>query len=150
MQLRSSYLFSQKQNMIFRRVQKLQTSTEEFVLANQALREILIASAGIPRDFLSIFINAYAHFTTRKNTVHRHMALQDIRTATVSWYEVDKKKAVEANHNAKVMLDKIIEEILISKKRCHFLIPEKYETNQTLNELIDLRVIHLRKRGNCA
>ena len=75
------------------------------------------------------------------------MALQDIRTATVSWYEVDKKKAVEANHNAKVMLDRIIEDILISKKRCHFLIPEKYETNQTLNELIDLRIIHLRKHG---
>ena len=130
--------------------EKSQRPVHNFInlfLANQALREILIASAGIPRDFLSIFINAYAHFTTRKNTVHRHMALQDIRTATVSWYEVDKKKAVEANHNAKVMLDKIIEEILISKKRCHFLIPEKYETNQTLNELIDLRVIHLRKHG---
>ena len=45
------------------------------------------------------------------------------------------------------MLDKIIEEILTKKKRCHFLIPEKYETNQTLNDLIDLRIIHLRKHG---
>lgn len=139
-------------NKLFRKFydEKTQRPVHNFInyfLANQALREILIASAGIPRDFLSIFINAYAHFCIRKNTGHRHMALQDIRTATISWYEVDKKKTVEANHNAKVMLDKIIEDILISKKRCHFLIPEKYETNQTLNELIDLRVIHLRKRG---
>lgn len=116
-------------------------------LANQALREILIASAGIPRDFLNLFINAYAHFISRKSTQHKHMALQDIRKATVSWYELDKKKAVEANYSAKLMLDKIIEQILISKRRSHFLIPEKYESNKILNELIDLRVIHLRKHG---
>ena len=41
----------------------------------------------------------------------------------------------------------IIQEILINKKRCHFLIPEKYENNKELNDLIDLRVIHLRKKG---
>lgn len=116
-------------------------------LANQAMREILIASAGIPRDFLSIFISAYNHFMSRKVVSHKHMVVQDIRTATVNWYEFDKKKAVEASPSAKLMLDKIIEEILILKRRCHFLIPEKYETNKTLNELIDLRVIHLRKRG---
>lgn len=115
-------------------------------LANQALREILIASAGIPRDFLNIFIGAYTNFIHR-NTPHKHMALTDIRSATVSWYEVDKKKAVESNSYAKLMLDKIIKEIIMEKKRCHFLIPEKYETNIILNDLIDLRVIHLRKRG---
>jgi len=115
-------------------------------LANQALREILIASAGIPRDFLSIFINAFTHFINR-NTSQKHMALTDIRNATVEWYEVDKKKAVESNQNAKVMLGRIIKEIILDKKRCHFLIPEKYETNVTLNDLIDLRIIHLRKRG---
>lgn len=115
-------------------------------LANQALREILIASAGIPRDFLSIFIGAYNNFINRR-TEHKHLAVTDIRTATVAWYEVDKKKAVESNHNAKVMLDKIIKEIIVGRKRCHFIIPEKYETNTILSELIDLRIIHLRKRG---
>lgn len=115
-------------------------------LANQALREILIASAGIPRDFLSIFINSYAHYINR-NTNHKHMALTDIRAATVAWYEVDKKKAIEANKNAKIMLDKIIKEIILDKKRCHFMIPEKYETNEILNDLIDLRILHLRKHG---
>lgn len=115
-------------------------------LANQSLREILIASAGIPRDFLNIFINAYTNFINR-STSHKHIALTDIRSATVSWYEVDKKKAVESNNFAKLMLDKIINQIILEKKMCHFLIPEKYETNSTLNELIDLRVIHLRKRG---
>ena len=108
-------------------------------LANQALREILIASAGIPRDFLSIFIGAYNNFINRR-TEHKHLAVTDIRTATVAWYEVDKKKAVESNHNAKVMLGKIIKEIIVGRKRCHFIIPEKYETNTILSELIDLRI----------
>lgn len=114
-------------------------------LANQALREILIASAGIPRDFLNIFIAAYNSFYPKTN--NKHMVLADVRNATVEWYNVDKKKTVDANNNAKLLLEKIIKEILISKKRCHFLIPEKYEKNKELNDLIDLRVIHLRKKG---
>lgn len=114
-------------------------------LANQALREILIASAGIPRDFLNIFISAYNIFFTKMN--NRHLVVADIRNATVEWYGVDKKKTVDANGNARLLLDKIINDILITKKRCHFLIPEKYEKVKELNDLIDLRVIHLRKRG---
>lgn len=114
-------------------------------LANQALREILIASAGIPRDFLNIFISAYNIFFTKTN--NRHLVVADIRNATVEWYGVDKKKTVDANSNAKLLLDKIINDILITKKRCHFLIPVKYEKVKELNDLIDLRVIHLRKRG---
>ena len=114
-------------------------------LANQALREILIASAGIPRDFLNIFISAYNIFFTKTN--NRHLVVADIRNATVEWYGVDKKKTIDANSNAKLLLDKIINDILITKKRCHFLIPEKYEKVKELNDLIDLRVIHLRKRG---
>lgn len=114
-------------------------------LANQALREILIASAGIPRDFLNIFISAYNLFFTKTN--NKHLVLADVRNATVEWYGLDKRKTVEANSNAKLLLDRIINEILITKKRCHFLIPEKYEKVKELNDLIDLRIIHLRKRG---
>lgn len=115
-------------------------------LANQALREILIASAGIPRDFISIFVNSYNVFIDR-NGLQNRMSLADIRTATISWYETDKKKTVDANVNAKILLDKIINDIILTKKRCHFLILEKYESNQFLQDLIDLRVIHLRKKG---
>lgn len=114
-------------------------------LTNQALREILIASAGIPRDFLNIFIAAYNIFY--RSPKNRHIGVTDVRKATAQWYEVDKKKAVDANVSARLLLDRIIEEILISKKRCHFLVPEKYEQNKELNDLIDLRVIHLRKKG---
>ena len=113
--------------------------------ANQALREILIASSGIPRDFLNIFIASYNSFYTTAR--YKHIVLADVRNATIEWYEVDKKKTVDANNNAKILLDKIIKDILINKKRCHFLIPEKFEKVKELNDLIDLRVVHLRKKG---
>lgn len=113
--------------------------------ANQALREILIASSGIPRDFLNIFITSYNSFYTTAR--YKHIVLADVRNATIEWYEVDKKKTVDANNNAKILLDKIIKDILINKKRCHFLIPEKFEKVKELNDLIDLRVVHLRKKG---
>lgn len=60
-------------------------------LTNQALREILIASAGIPRDFLNIFIAAYNIFY--RSPKNRHIGVTDVRKATAQWYEVDKKKA---------------------------------------------------------
>jgi len=113
--------------------------------ANQALREILIASSGIPRDFLNIFIASYNNFYATSS--YKHIAVADVRNATIEWYEVDKKKTVDANNNAKILLDKIIEDILVAKKRCHFLIPEKFEKMKELNDLIDLRVVHLRKKG---
>ena len=103
-------------------------------------------SKSIPRDFLSIFINAYDHYMSRTN-VNGRISVDDIRTATISWYEVDKKKAVESNENAKIMLERLITDIIMEKRRCQFLVPEKFENHRTLNDLMDLRVIHLRKRG---
>ena len=115
-------------------------------LATQALREILVGSAGIPRDFLSIFINSFKHYYNRTNSA-AHITLEDVRAATIEWYELDKKRAVEANESARIMLDMIIKEVIIEKKRCHFILPERFETHEILNDLIDLRVIHFRKRG---
>lgn len=114
--------------------------------ANQALGEVLIASSGIPRDFINVFIRSYDIFMQRK-TANKHIAVKDVREATREWYTEDKKNAVETNQNAKMFLQQVVNDIIISKKKCHFLIPEKYENNKQLNDLIDLRVIHIRKKG---
>jgi len=74
-------------------------------LASQALREILIASAGIPRDFLSLFIGAYRHYYERRSSDNKRINLTDVRSAAISWYEIDKKKTVDSNNNAKILLD---------------------------------------------
>ena len=60
-------------------------------LANQALREILIASAGIPRDFISLFINSYERFKVNTSSRNSRIGVRDIRVATIDWYKLDKK-----------------------------------------------------------
>jgi energy-coupling factor transporter ATP-binding protein EcfA2 len=125
----------------------IEDKTLNLFLANQALREILIASAGIPRDFLNLFIRSYRNFIGKGNSKNKNITLPDIRTATVSWYETDKQKAVENNSDAKIFLDKLIQEIIVEKKRWQFLIPQKYDTHKVLNDLIDYRVLHVKRRG---
>jgi hypothetical protein len=58
-----------------------------YFFANQALAEILIASAGIPRDFINLFILSY---NNRNNTSQR-IVLKNIRNSTTEWYTSDKK-----------------------------------------------------------
>lgn len=116
-------------------------------LANQALGEILIASAGIPRDFINIFINAYEHFKINTSSRNNRIGVRHIRLATVDWYKTDKEEQIENISNCKSLLEGIINEIIIKKKKTHFLIPQKYRSNKYLNQLIDFRIIHLRKKG---
>lgn len=116
-------------------------------LANQALGEILIASAGIPRDFINIFINAYEHFKINTSSRNHRIGVRHIRLATVDWYKTDKEEQIESISNCKSLLEGIINEIIIKKKKTHFLIPQKYRSNKYLNQLIDFRIIHLRKKG---
>ncbi|GCL74889.1 hypothetical protein PN4B1_48750 [Paenibacillus naphthalenovorans] len=115
--------------------------------ANIALREILIASAGIPRDFINLFINAYDQFLLNVSSQSRRIGVKHIRLATVDWYRSDKKDQVDNFIHAKQLLEKIINDIVLKKQKTHFLIPEKHSDNEYLQQLIDLRVIHLRKKG---
>lgn len=118
-----------------------------YFLANQALREILIAAAGIPRDFINLFINAYDQFILNTSNGNKRIGVKHIRLATIDWYKTDKKEQVDNISNCKVLLEGIINEIVTKKKKTHFLIPQKYSNNEYLNQLIDFRVIHLRKKG---
>lgn len=115
--------------------------------ANQALREILIASAGIPRDFISLFLNSYDKFKINTSSRNKRVGVRDIRLATIDWYKLDKEKQVNNIENCKMLLREIINEIVMKKKKTHFLIPQKYSNNKYLNQLIDFRAVHLRKKG---
>lgn len=115
--------------------------------ANQALSEILIASAGIPRDFINIFINAYNKFLLNTSTNNNRIGVNHVRMSTSQWYQTDKKRQIEKYPECKLLLDKIKDEIVLKKMKTHFLIPQKYADNKHLLQLIDLRAIHLRKVG---
>ncbi|MEC5213160.1 hypothetical protein RCH06_001705 [Polaromonas sp. CG_9.5] len=113
-------------------------------LTNKALGELCIASAGIPRDFINLFIHSYDQF---KSTTSRHISVKNVRLATSGWYETDKKKQIDEHQSEKVLLQLIVEEIVIKKKSSHFMLSEKHSSNPHILSLIDFRVLHLRKKG---
>lgn len=117
------------------------------IFANQALREILIASAGIPRDFINIFINAYNKFYLNGSSANKRIGVKHVRLGTIDWYETDKKKQIDSDQYCKLLLEKIKDEVVVKRKKTHFLIPEKHHNDYYIQKLIDLRAIHLRKKG---
>ncbi|MCV2351991.1 hypothetical protein [Paucibacter sp. Y2R2-4] len=113
-------------------------------LTNKALGELCIASAGIPRDFINLFIHSYDQF---KSSSLRHISVKNVRMATSGWYETDKKKQIDEHMSDKVLLQAIVEEIVMKKKSSHFMLSEKHSSNPHILSLIDFRVLHLRKKG---
>lgn len=117
------------------------------IFANQALREILIASAGIPRDFINIFINSYNKFYPNASSTNKRIGVKHVRLGTIAWYQTDKKKQIDNDPYCKLLLEKIKDEVVVKRKKTHFLIPEKHHNDYYIQKLIDLRAIHLRKKG---
>ncbi|WP_434653854.1 ORC-CDC6 family AAA ATPase [Chromobacterium violaceum] len=115
--------------------------------ANVALNEILIACAGVPRDFINLFLNSYDRFILTSNSSNTRVSVKNVRSANSAWYETDKKEQVNKHHIEKQLLESIVQEIIEKKKSIHFLIPDKYTSNKHIQNLIDFRVLHLRKSG---
>ncbi|WP_313053822.1 ORC-CDC6 family AAA ATPase [Pseudomonas lopnurensis] len=121
--------------------------TINLFLANVALSEILVACAGIPRDFMNLFINAYDRFLLSSGIDAKRISVKNLRSANAAWYETDKKEQVDKHHVERQLLIEIVKEVIERKKSMHFLIPEKHAKNKHIQNLIDFRVIHLRKSG---
>lgn len=131
-------------NSIIKTSAKSPTSFINVFLTNKALGELCIASAGIPRDFINLFIHSYDQF---KSGSAKHISVKNVRSATSGWYETDKKKQVDEHAVEKVLLQAIVEEIVIKSNSSHFMLGEKHSSNAHILSLIDFRVLHLRKKG---
>lgn len=119
---------------------------EKFInlfFANQALSEILVASAGIPRDFMNLFILSYNNRTNKKQRI----ILKNIRNSTAEWYSTDKKEEIENDKSIKYLFEGIVNEVVVGKKKTHFLLPQKFSQNKHIKKLVDLRVLHIRQKG---
>ncbi|HAX9937482.1 TPA: ATP-binding protein, partial [Escherichia coli] len=132
---------------LVKKEKKTKDSFINILFANVALNEILIACAGIPRDFINLFLNSYDKFMLSSSSTAARISVKNLRLANAEWYESDKKEQVDKNDVEKKLLTEIVKEVIEKKKSMHFLIPEKYSNNKHIQNLIDLRVIHLRKSG---
>ncbi|MGA6148815.1 hypothetical protein [Stenotrophomonas sp. NPDC077461] len=125
---------------------KSDASLINIFFANVALNEILIACAGVPRDFMNLFLNSYDKFLLSGSSSSR-ISVKDLRSANLEWYESDKKEQVDKHPVERQLLEAIVHEIVGVKKSMHFLLPEKYAQNKHIQNLIDFRVMHLRRSG---
>ncbi|KHS93049.1 chromosomal replication initiator protein DnaA [Pectobacterium parvum] len=132
---------------LIKKEKKTKDSFINIMFANVSLNEILIACAGIPRDFMNLFLNSYDRFMLSSSSSALRISVKNLRSANAEWYEKDKKEQVDKNEIEKNLLTKIVQEVIEKKKSMHFLIPEKYSNNKHIQNLIDFRVIHLRKSG---
>ncbi len=114
-----------------------------YFFANQALAEILIASAGIPRDFINLFILAY----NNRNNLTQRVVLKNIRSSTTEWYTSDKKEEIDKDKTTKHLFEELVNQVILTKRKTHFLLPQKHSENKYIKKLVDLRVLHLRQKG---
>lgn len=144
------HLSSISNETISKLLQRNKTTKEKIInlfLANVALNEILIACAGIPRDFMNLFINSFDKFLMASNKSAKRISVINLRSANSEWYETDKKEQIDKHQTERQLLVEIVKEVIENKRSVHFLIPEKHSKNKHIQNLIDFRVLHLRRNG---
>ncbi|MGL6002923.1 MAG: ATP-binding protein [Plesiomonas sp.] len=144
------HLSSFSQQSVNALIKTNKASKDSFInifFANVALNEIFVASAGIPRDFINLFISSYDKFICSSTTNAKRISVRDVRAANMTWYDSDKREQVDKHPIERTLLAKIIKEIVEMKKSIHFLVPERYSNNKHIQNLIDFRVMHLIKKG---
>jgi hypothetical protein len=105
-------------------------------------RELVRAGEGVIRDFIGIFASAYFDAVRRGG---RAIDLLAVRTAARNWFASDKEINVRRQHRD--ALDLICEEVLAKGRRRTFMVDRKDEPNETLDALVDRRVIHVVARN---
>lgn len=105
-------------------------------------RELVRAGEGVIRDFIGIFAAAYFDAVRREA---RAIDLPAVRTAARSWFASDKEINVRRQHRD--ALDRICEEVLAKGRRRTFMLDRRHEPNETLQALVDRRVVHVVARN---
>lgn len=105
-------------------------------------QELARASEGVVRDLINIFTRAYFAAQRRgKDEIDKKAVLEAAR----QWFEQDKQRNLD--DKLKGVLQRIVAEVVGNKKVRSFLIPRSLERHPVIQQLFDLRVIHLVQRG---
>ena len=122
-------------------------STDEFVrevfASPEALRELVRAGEGVPRDAINIIGKAAL------KADHRRISIQAVREAARRWYLQDKEGAVKSRQEGLALLHWIIDQVIGHRRARAFLLRQGSESF-LVNWLYDQRVLHLVKRGIAA
>ena len=100
------------------------------------------ASEGVVRDLINIFSKAYfvAH-RKGKPKIERDAVLEAAR----QWFEQDKERNL--SDELRNVLRKITDEVIGKRRARSFLLPRELAAHSVIQQLLDLRVLHLVQRG---
>lgn len=125
------------------------------IFSDKSFDQLCIASGGVPRDFLVLFIKCCQLITDAKQTI----AVPDVREVAIQNY-VNKKKALEKDSlNESNILESYINffrDAVFLKKRTNVFLIENDSLNKTdhvsqvIKELVDLRFLHVIENNTSA
>ncbi len=110
--------------------------------ARNAFAELVRAAEGVPRDAINIAALAAQHANDDQ------IDLAHIRRAARDWYLRDKLTAINANDNARHVLQSLIDEVVGRRHSRTFVLDhEASARHTTIHELYDARLLHVLRRG---
>ncbi|MEA2369790.1 MAG: hypothetical protein QOH12_184 [Solirubrobacteraceae bacterium] len=119
---------------------------EQFVSAvfddESTLVELTRAGEGVARDFMILFQRASFE------TIRRHKVRIDVscvRSVAREWYA--QEKITNVDEQQRLVLERIVGQVVGHHKARSFLFDNQFERTEMIMSLIDLRLIHLVKRG---
>jgi hypothetical protein len=110
--------------------------------ATNAFAELVRAAEGVPRDAINIAALAAQHANDRQ------IDLSHVRRAARDWYLSDKLTAINANDNARRLLQNLIDEVVGRRHSRTFVLDHETSAHHTtVRELYDAHLLHLLRRG---
>lgn len=105
-------------------------------------QELVRASEGVARDLINIFLHSY--FAAQRKGQEK-IDKRTVLEAARKWFEEDKQQNLD--ENLRLVLQRIVTEVIGHRKARSFLIPRELERNDVIQALFDARVLHLMRRG---
>jgi hypothetical protein len=107
-----------------------------------ALRELVRAAEGVPRDALSIAARAALRVPEGGS-----VSTDDIRDAAEILFQQVKSSALNAYPPARALLTRILDEVIGGKHARAFLLEQSDTAHPLIQQLVDSRILHIIKKG---
>jgi hypothetical protein len=110
--------------------------------SRETFEELARACEGVIRDLINIFEKAALNARSRGRTSIDRTA---VTAAARDWFETDKAKGLR--DDSRLLLDRIIDEVISNKKSRTFMLRRDQEKRDPIQRLFDARVLHLVLKG---
>jgi hypothetical protein len=109
---------------------------------DRAFTELVRAGEGVPRDFINVFSKAFFHAVSHSAD---KIDAGAVRTAASEWFGIDKADNLERDQEN--LLNVLAGHVVGKNRVTSFAVPKRHERHRLIQELVDLRLLHLVRRN---